>query len=42
MHAVGGTAALVGAILVRPRIGRFQDDKPVAFGTHAAPVRGII
>ncbi len=38
VHAVGGFAALAGAIVIGPRIGKFKDGKPVAIPGHHIPM----
>jgi Amt family ammonium transporter len=38
VHAVGGFAALAGAIVIGPRIGKFKDGKPVALPGHNIPM----
>jgi Amt family ammonium transporter len=38
VHAVGGFAALAGAIVIGPRIGKFKDGKPVAMPGHNIPM----
>lgn len=41
VHAVGGTAALIGAKMVGPRIGKYVDGKVNAFPGHNIPM-GIL
>ncbi len=38
VHAVGGFAALVGAFMVGPRIGKYVDGKPQAIPGHNIPM----
>ncbi len=41
IHVVGGTAALVGALMVGARTGRFVDGKTVALGNASMPLATI-
>ncbi|RYL94815.1 ammonium transporter [Sporolactobacillus sp. THM7-4] len=37
VHLQGATAALIGTLLLGPRIGKFQNGKPVAVPAHSIP-----
>lgn len=41
IHVVGGTAALIGAIVVGARTGRFVDGKTVALGNASMPMATV-
>lgn len=41
VHSVGGWAALVGAFLLGPRIGKFVDGKPKAIPGHNIPLGAL-
>lgn len=41
VHAVGGAAALMGAIALGPRIGRFVDGKPRPIPGHSIPFAAL-
>ncbi len=41
VHAVGGYAALIGAMLVGPRIGKFVNGKPKAIPGHSIPLAAL-
>jgi Amt family ammonium transporter len=38
VHSVGGWAALVGAVLLGPRIGKYQEGKSLALPGHSLPL----
>lgn len=41
VHSVGGWAALAGAIVVGPRLGKFVDGKPVAIPGHSITLAAL-
>jgi Amt family ammonium transporter len=41
VHSCGGWMALVGAIVVGPRIGKFRNGKPVAIPGHSLPMAAL-
>ncbi len=42
VHTVGGTAALVGTIMLKPRIGKYKPDgKPNAIAGHSIPLASL-
>ena len=42
VHTVGGTAALVGTIMLKPRIGKYNaDGKPNAIAGHSIPLASL-
>jgi Amt family ammonium transporter len=42
VHTVGGTAALVGTIMLKPRIGKYNPDgKPNAIAGHSIPIASL-
>jgi Amt family ammonium transporter len=42
VHTVGGTAALVGTIMLKPRIGKYDPDgKPNAIAGHSIPLASL-
>ena len=38
VHMIGGFSALVGVMLVGPRVGKFKDGKPVVIAGHSLPL----
>jgi ammonium transporter, Amt family len=38
VHSVGGWAALIGAIILGPRFGKYQDDNSLALPGHSLPL----
>ncbi len=38
VHMIGGVAALAGAIVIGPRLGKFKDGKPMAIPGHHIPM----
>ena len=42
VHLLGGTCALVGCALMKPRLGRFdQDGKPTNMPGHSVPMAAL-
>jgi len=41
VHSVGGWAALAGALVVGPRLGRFEGDSPTAMPGHNLPLAAL-
>jgi len=41
VHSIGGWAALAGAIMVGPRIGKYRDKKPLAIPGHSLPLAAL-
>jgi Amt family ammonium transporter len=41
VHSVGGWAALAGAIVVGPRIGKYKNGKPTALPGHSIPLAAL-
>ncbi|XP_064601315.1 putative ammonium transporter 1 [Liolophura sinensis] len=41
VHVVGGTAAFVAAVLLGPRIGRFEDGKIIYIRGHSVPLAAL-
>ncbi len=41
VHSVGGWAALAGAIVVGPRIGKYKNGKPTALPGHSMPLAAL-
>jgi ammonium transporter, Amt family len=38
VHSVGGWAALIGAVILGPRFGKYQDDRSLALPGHSLPL----
>ena len=38
VHSVGGWAALIGAVLIGPRFGKYQEDQSLALPGHSLPL----
>ncbi len=41
VHSIGGWAALAGALVLGPRIGKYRDGKPVAIPGHNLPMAAL-
>jgi len=41
VHMVGGCAALVGVIIIKPRLGRFKDGKPIELAQQSAMLQAL-